>query len=57
MDAEPVVFDPQTVRQGPTFAEPHRYPEGIKHVLVGGAVSVRDGEHTGARNGRVLRRS
>jgi N-acyl-D-aspartate/D-glutamate deacylase len=56
MDADLVVFDPQTVRDAATFAEPHRYAEGITHVLVGGAVSVQDGEHTGARNGRVLRR-
>jgi N-acyl-D-aspartate/D-glutamate deacylase len=56
MDADLVVFDPQTVRDAATFADPHRYAEGIKDVLVGGTVTVRDGEHTGARAGRVLRR-
>jgi N-acyl-D-amino-acid deacylase len=57
MDADLVVFDPQTVRDAATFADPHRYAEGIKDVLVGGTVTVRNGEHTGARAGRVLRRS
>ncbi|MDQ3701567.1 MAG: amidohydrolase family protein, partial [Chloroflexota bacterium] len=57
MDADLVVFDPATVRDAATFADPHRYAEGIRHVLVNGAVTVQDGEHTGARAGRVLRRT
>ena len=56
MDADLVVFDPQTVRDAATFAEPHRYAEGVRHVIVGGTLTVRDGEHTGSRAGRVLRR-
>ncbi len=55
MDADLVVFDPATVRDAATFADPHRYAEGIRHVLVNGTVTVLDGEHTGARAGRVLR--
>jgi N-acyl-D-amino-acid deacylase len=34
---------------------PHRYPEGIEHVLVNGQVIVTKGEHTGALPGHVLR--
>ncbi|HEX2515393.1 MAG TPA: D-aminoacylase [Chloroflexota bacterium] len=56
MDADLVVFDPQTVRDAATFAEPHRYAEGVRHVIVDGTLTVRDGEHTGSRAGRVLRR-
>ncbi|HEX2036481.1 MAG TPA: D-aminoacylase [Chloroflexota bacterium] len=56
MDADLVVFDPATVRDAATYAEPHRYAEGIRHVLVNGAITVRDAEHTGTRAGRVLRR-
>jgi N-acyl-D-amino-acid deacylase len=56
MDADLVVFDPATVRDTATFADPHRYAEGIRHVVVGGAVTVQAGAHTGARAGRVLRR-
>src|SRR6516225_4023362 len=44
------------VRDVATYADPHRFPVGIEHVLVGGEPTVRDGRHTGARVGRVLRR-
>jgi N-acyl-D-amino-acid deacylase len=56
MDADLVVFDPATVRDVATFADPHQYAEGIKHVVVNGTVTVRDADHTGASAGRVLRR-
>jgi N-acyl-D-aspartate/D-glutamate deacylase len=55
-DADLVVFDPATVRDEATYAEPHRFPSGIRHVLVSGELAVRDGRPTGARAGRVLRR-
>jgi N-acyl-D-amino-acid deacylase len=35
---------------------PHRYAEGMDHVLVNGVVVIDDGVHTGATPGRVLRR-
>jgi N-acyl-D-amino-acid deacylase len=56
MDADITVFDPETIRDTATYADPHQYAEGIRHVLVNGAITVQDGEHTGARQGRVLRR-
>jgi N-acyl-D-amino-acid deacylase len=52
--ADLVVFDPTTIAERSTFAEPHRYPLGLPHVIVNGALTVRDGVHTGARRGRVL---
>ncbi|HEY8089990.1 MAG TPA: D-aminoacylase [Polyangiaceae bacterium] len=52
--ADLVVFDPAGVRDHATYAEPRRPPEGIAHVLVNGAWTVRDGKHTGARAGAVL---
>jgi N-acyl-D-amino-acid deacylase len=55
-DADLVVFDPATVRDVATYDDPHRFPAGIEHVLVAGEVTIRDGRHTGARPGRVLRR-
>ncbi|HEU5317576.1 MAG TPA: D-aminoacylase [Chloroflexota bacterium] len=54
--ADVVVFDPQTVQDEATFVEPHRFASGIDHVLVNGVPVVRNGEHTGATPGRVLRR-
>jgi N-acyl-D-amino-acid deacylase len=53
--ADLVVFDPVTVRSNATYDEPRQYPTGIEWVIVGGEVVVEQGEHTGARSGRVLR--
>ncbi|MBT8405321.1 MAG: amidohydrolase family protein, partial [Gemmatimonadetes bacterium] len=53
--ADLVAFEPGRVRDGATFDEPHRYPEGIPHVVVNGVVTLRDGSHTGARAGRAIR--
>ncbi len=53
--ADVVVFDPGTVRDQATFAEPHRLAEGVAHVFVNGTHTVRDGVHTGAVAGRVVR--
>ena len=53
--ADVVVFDPETVRDKATFAEPHQLAEGVAHVFVNGTHTVRDGAHTGALAGRVVR--
>jgi len=37
--------------------EPRRYPKGIEYVFVNGVAVVEKGEHTGARPGRVLKRT
>ncbi len=55
MAADVVVFDPATVRDTATFEKSHSYPEGVKHVIVNGAITVSDGEHTMERAGLVLR--
>jgi N-acyl-D-aspartate/D-glutamate deacylase len=55
--ADLVAFDPRTVADRATYEAPHQYPDGIRHVLVNGRVVIRDGEHTGALPGRVLRRA
>jgi N-acyl-D-amino-acid deacylase len=51
-----VVFDPATVTDAATFAEPHRYPRGMPWVLVNGEPVIADGRHTGRRPGRMLSR-
>jgi N-acyl-D-aspartate/D-glutamate deacylase len=53
--ADLVVFDPDTVADQATFEDPHQYPIGIPHVLVAGQFVVRDGEHTGAHPGRIVK--
>ena len=53
--ADVVVFDPATIRDNATFVEPHQYASGILHVFVNGEQVLKDGEHTGATLGRVVR--
>jgi N-acyl-D-amino-acid deacylase len=53
--ADVVVFDPETIADHATFAEPHQYATGVIHVFVNGAQVVREGQHTGAKPGRVVR--
>ena len=53
--ADIVVFDPATVSDHATFPEPHQYATGIEQVFVNGVQVLRDGQHTGATPGRVVR--
>lgn len=53
--ADVVVFDPATVRDNATFPKPHQYASGVEHVFVNGGHVLKDGEHTGATPGRVVR--
>ncbi|HSL93065.1 MAG TPA: D-aminoacylase [Bacillota bacterium] len=52
--ADLVLFDPDTVHETATFAEPHAYPQGIPYVLVNGQLVVDGGEHTGKAPGELL---
>jgi N-acyl-D-amino-acid deacylase len=54
MFADVVVFDPATIADRATFAKPHQYAVGMKHVFVNGVQVLKDGEHTGAKPGRAL---
>ena len=50
------VLDPEAVEAPAGFGDPHRYATGVRHVLVSGVLVLEDGEVTGARPGRALRR-
>jgi dihydroorotase/N-acyl-D-amino-acid deacylase len=55
MYADVVVFDPNTIADRATFESPHQLSVGMRHVFVNGTAVVRDGRHTGAKPGRVVR--
>lgn len=54
--ADVVVFDAASIRDAASYEEPTRAAEGIDAVVVNGLITWRDGRHSGARAGRVLRR-
>ena len=53
--ADVVVFDPMRVQDHATFEKPHQYSTGMRHVFVNGVQVLKNGEHTGAKPGRVVR--
>jgi len=53
--ADVVVFDPATIQDFATFAEPHQYSVGVEHVFVNGIQVLENGEHTGATPGRFVK--
>jgi N-acyl-D-amino-acid deacylase len=55
MRADLVLFDPDTITDHATFAEPHQYATGVHSVWVNGVLTLDGGKMTGARGGQVLR--
>lgn len=53
--ADIVVFDPATIRDHATYEQPQQYATGVSDVFVNGVQVLRDGAHTGATPGRVVR--
>ena len=53
--ADLVVFDPDRIIDTATYDDPHRYPAGIDHVIVNGAVVTHGDETLAARPGAFLR--
>jgi N-acyl-D-amino-acid deacylase len=54
--ADVVVFDPAAFAERGTTFEPNALAEGMRHVMVNGVTTLRDGKLTGERAGMVLRR-
>jgi N-acyl-D-amino-acid deacylase len=52
--ADLAIFDPATIADTATYAKPQRYAVGMRHVFVNGVQVLKDGEHTGAKPGRVV---
>lgn len=53
--ADVVIFDPARIADHATFARPQVYATGVRDVFVNGVQVLKDGAHTGATPGRVVR--
>jgi N-acyl-D-amino-acid deacylase len=53
--ADVVIFDPAKVEDHSTFEKPHQFSTGVRDVFVNGIQVLKDGEHTGAKPGQVVR--
>jgi N-acyl-D-aspartate/D-glutamate deacylase len=53
--ADITIFDPTTIIDKVTYENPTQVCEGIKYVLVNGAIEYEEGKLTGAMAGRALR--
>jgi N-acyl-D-aspartate/D-glutamate deacylase len=53
--ADVVIFDPATVHDLATFADPNQLSQGMEYVLVNGTAVIDQGKMTGAKPGKVLR--
>lgn len=55
-DADLVIFDPDTICDKATFAEPSLAPEGIDYVILGGEIACRNGGIVNSTLGKPVRR-
>ncbi len=53
--ADIVIFDQKTIGDRATFDKPHRVSVGVHHVFVNGTPVIKDGKHTDAKPGRIVR--
>jgi N-acyl-D-aspartate/D-glutamate deacylase len=53
--ADIAVFDPRTIIDHATYEQPHQLSTGVMYVFVNGVAVVRDGKHTGALPGQIVR--
>lgn len=52
--ADITIFNPDTIADISTYAQPHTFAAGIQHVFVNGVWTIKDGEHTGELAGTTL---
>jgi N-acyl-D-amino-acid deacylase len=53
--ADLVIFDPARIADHASYEAPMQYASGVSDVFVNGVQVLRDGEHTGATPGQVVR--
>ena len=52
--ADIAIFDPETVRDNATYAEPHQYSTGIEYVIINGNISIENGKYNDSLAGELL---
>jgi len=55
--ADIAIFDPKTIIDNATYEKPHQYATGVVHVFVNGVQVLKNGRHTGATPGQVVRQA
>ena len=55
MFADICVFDYDKITDHATFENPHQLSVGMRFVFVNGIAVVKEGKHTGAKPGRIVR--
>ena len=53
--ADVVIFDPAAIADHATFDKPQQFATGVRDVFVNGVQVLKNGEHTGAKPGQVVR--
>ena len=54
--ADITIFNPETITDRGDTLHPRVYPKGIEYVFVNGEQVIKNGKHTGATPGKILRR-
>lgn len=52
--ADIVIFDPKSIQDHATYAQPHQLATGVSYVLVNGKLALKEGQATGAATGRFV---
>lgn len=53
--ADVVILAPDKIQDHATFEQPRQFATGVRDVFVNGIAVIRNGEHTGAKPGQVVR--
>ncbi len=54
--ADIAIFDPNTLQENTTYADPHQLSDGIRHLIINGRQTLKNGKHTSQHGGRFLAR-
>jgi N-acyl-D-amino-acid deacylase len=53
--ADLVIFNPATIKDNATYADPHRYSSGIEYLIINGDVVIEKGKYNGKLAGKAIR--